>query len=305
MGIYGNLLMIKEQQELEFDVFKEFNVVYEAYTVKEVFDKIIKLLKTFKEFIKRKVKEIFGKIANFFKKQDKATNEIEKIFEDSKKRTSKLKSDMDDLKDRMDKDKAEEENRFKPGTISYYKLDVRDFRLVQFKTSMDTFSNNLYASFLSLSNLDEMVKMINKQVDTLNSIDKNMKAFVEKTNNLELESEKIEYLEAAQIIFDNIKVENKFIKDELSQAGSSNDGKVIEMYDQIINTANSLQDALTQFKGDPDYEILDSNGTITGVQSIISGLNSIASNITGYVNNLIKIYNVNNKAIIDIGKMMI
>lgn len=305
MGIYGNLLMIKEQQELEFDVFKEFNVVYEAYTIKEVFDKIIKLLKTFKEFIKRKVKEIFGKIANFFKKQDKATNEIEKIFEDSKKRTSKLKSDMDDLKDRMDKDKAEEENRFKPGTISYYKLDVRDFRLVQFKASMDTFSNNLYTSFLSLSNLDEMVKMINKQVDTLNSIDKDMKEFVEKTNNLELESEKIEYLEAAQIIFDNIKIENKFIKDELSQAGSSNDGKVIEMYDQIINTANSMQDALTKFKVDPDYEIFDSNGTVSGIQSIINGLNSIASNLAGYVNNLIKIYNVNNKAIIDIGKMMI
>lgn len=103
MGIYGKLLMIQEQQELEANILREFDIIYESeQTKKSIIQKIVELIERFKQFILRKIKEIKQKLAKLFVKRKDKLNELEKKVKEEESATTdkEEKSSNDDKEEK-------------------------------------------------------------------------------------------------------------------------------------------------------------------------------------------------------------
>lgn len=276
MGIYGNLLMIKEQQELEVNILREFDIIYESeQTKKSIIQKIVELIERFKQFILRKIKEIKQKLAKLFTKRKDKLNELEKKVKDETATTDKEeKSSNDDNNDNSSKEdesikQEEKEKPFEEFVIAYLPVyDDTPTIITQLR------SNLANTSWTNVQNIDKYTESINsdlkeydKIIKTINNIYANFKSKMITISNKEvLETT------AREIIRCN-KITNKMIGDFTDNEFTKVAGEIVGVMVKLGSDIKSLENK--NIDGDLNQLII----TVKNVLSMLADANDAAGKL--------------------------
>lgn len=255
MGIYGNLLMIQEQQELEVNILREFDIIYESeQTKKSIIQKIVELIERFKQFILRKIKEIKQKLAKLFSKRKDKIEELEKK---AKEDVDKEKDTASNNKEDKSSDNQQEEKPFEEFEIEYCPIYDDEVVLIS------RLRNSLVGtSWTDIENIDSYTKSINADLKEYDKIIKGM-------NNVNLKTEKI-------IIHSKKELED--FKQELARCNHLTD-KLIgnPVNNDFVKAAGEIVTVMTKLG--QDIKSLenknidgDLNQLITSVKNVISML---------------------------------